>query len=76
MTGYKHSEPWDVGFLPVDDVHKLYYEQYGPRDGKTGMPANQTFDQTCCVSLNPGGSSTFCTWWPRRWDIIQQHGIL
>ena len=37
MAGYEHSEAWDVGFLPVDHVHKLYYEQYGQRDGKTGL---------------------------------------
>ncbi|OQV02950.1 hypothetical protein CLAIMM_08061 [Cladophialophora immunda] len=47
MAGHAHSEPWDVGFLPVDPVHKLYYEQYGPRDGKPvvflhGGPGGQT----------------------------------
>ncbi|WPH04585.1 proline iminopeptidase [Acrodontium crateriforme] len=32
--GYKHSEPFDSGFLAVDNIHNLYYEQYGKKDGK------------------------------------------
>jgi hypothetical protein len=36
MSGHQHSEAWDSGFLQVDDLHNLHYEQYGPRDGKPG----------------------------------------
>ncbi|KAJ9610335.1 hypothetical protein H2200_005112 [Cladophialophora chaetospira] len=47
MVGYEQSEPWDVGRLPVDDVHTLHYEQYGKRNGKPviflhGGPGGET----------------------------------
>ncbi|KAJ5388362.1 proline iminopeptidase [Penicillium cosmopolitanum] len=34
MSGYTHSEPFDVGLLPVGAIHRIYYEQYGRKDGK------------------------------------------
>ena len=34
MEGYKHSPPYNSGFLPVGSIHRLYYEQYGNPDGK------------------------------------------
>lgn len=34
--GYTHSAPYDSGFLPVGDIHKLHYEQYG---NQNGLPA-------------------------------------
>lgn len=36
MIGYEHKGPFDLGFLPVDSIHQVYYEQYGPRDGLPG----------------------------------------
>src|ERR1700760_458631 len=33
---YKHKEPFDSGFLNVDSIHKIHYEQYGNKDGKPG----------------------------------------
>jgi hypothetical protein len=35
-TGYEHDDAWDTNWLRVDDVHELYYEQYGKKDGKPG----------------------------------------
>ena len=32
--GYKHSQPYDSGFLPVGTIHRLHYDQYGNPDGK------------------------------------------
>jgi hypothetical protein len=34
--GYVHSPAYDSGFLPVSDIHTLYYEQYGKQNGKPG----------------------------------------
>jgi hypothetical protein len=36
MTGYQHDDAWDQGHLRVDDIHEVYYEQYGKKDGKPG----------------------------------------
>jgi proline iminopeptidase len=33
-TGYQHEDAWDSSWLRVDDVHELYYQQYGKKDGK------------------------------------------
>ncbi|UJO24506.1 Proline iminopeptidase [Fulvia fulva] len=33
-AGYQHPPAWDSGHLPVGEVHRLYYEQYGQHDGK------------------------------------------
>jgi hypothetical protein len=35
-TGYQHEDAWDSSWLRVDDVHELYYQQYGKKDGKPG----------------------------------------
>jgi hypothetical protein len=35
-AGYQHEPAFDSGYLQVDDVHSLYYEQYGKPDGKPG----------------------------------------
>ena len=35
-VGYAHDDAFDAGFLKVDDIHSLHYEQYGSRDGKPG----------------------------------------
>ncbi|KAF1828921.1 proline iminopeptidase [Decorospora gaudefroyi] len=34
-TGYQHEDAWDVNWLRVDDIHELYYQQFGKKDGKT-----------------------------------------
>lgn len=34
--GYLHSDPFDLGFLAVGSIHKIYYEQYGKKGGKPG----------------------------------------
>lgn len=33
MSEYK---PFDKGYLQVDEIHKIYYEQYGQKDGIPG----------------------------------------
>ena len=33
-TGYSHEAAYDSGILPVGDIHKLHYEQYGKKEGK------------------------------------------
>jgi proline iminopeptidase len=35
-VGYAHSPAYDSGILPVGDIHKIAYEQYGKKDGKPG----------------------------------------
>jgi proline iminopeptidase len=37
VMGYEHEDAWDEGWLRVDDVHEVYYQQYGKKDGKPGM---------------------------------------
>lgn len=36
MPNYQHEDAWNVDWLRVDDVHELYYQQYGKKDGKPG----------------------------------------
>jgi hypothetical protein len=36
VSGYQHDDAWDKNWLRVDDTHEIYYEQYGPKDGKPG----------------------------------------
>jgi proline iminopeptidase len=36
VTGYEHEDAWDANWLRVDDVHELYYQQFGKKDGKPG----------------------------------------
>ncbi|KAJ5946691.1 proline iminopeptidase [Penicillium verhagenii] len=45
---YKHSTPFDSGFLRVDSIHDIHYEQYGNKDGKPIV----------FVHGGPGGSSS------------------
>jgi len=33
---YAHAAAYNSGTLPVGDIHKLHYEQYGKKDGKPG----------------------------------------
>jgi proline iminopeptidase len=33
---YAHEDAFDEGFLAVGSIHKLYYSQYGKKDGKPG----------------------------------------
>ena len=35
-VGHQHEDAWDLNWLRVDDVHELYYQQYGKKDGKPG----------------------------------------
>jgi hypothetical protein len=35
-TGHQHADAWDKNWLRVDDIHEIYYEQYGPKNGKPG----------------------------------------
>jgi proline iminopeptidase len=37
VTGYEHDDTWDKDWLRVDDIHEIYYEQYGKKDGKPSM---------------------------------------
>lgn len=33
MSGYTHSSPFDEGMLPVGNIHRMYYAQYGRENG-------------------------------------------
>ncbi|KAI0205329.1 prolyl aminopeptidase [Astrocystis sublimbata] len=33
VTGYTHDAAWESSYLKVDDIHELFYEQYGKKDG-------------------------------------------
>ncbi|KAK4496134.1 hypothetical protein PRZ48_012113 [Zasmidium cellare] len=33
-TGYDHADAFDSGHLPVGSIHKIFYHQYGKKDGK------------------------------------------
>jgi proline iminopeptidase len=35
-AGYAHVDPYDIGFLQVDGIHNIYFEQYGAKDGLPG----------------------------------------
>lgn len=37
VTGFEHDDAWDEGWLRVDDVHEVHYQQYGKKDGKPSM---------------------------------------
>ncbi|KAF2099295.1 proline iminopeptidase [Rhizodiscina lignyota] len=55
--GYEHSAAYDSGFLPVGDIHKLWYEQYGQQGGKPviflhGGPGGKTTIQNTAF-FNP-----------------------
>lgn len=34
--GHQHAAAFDIGHLPVGELHEVYYEQYGKKDGKPG----------------------------------------
>ena len=36
-AGYEHDDAWDSDWLRVDDIHEIYYQQYGKKDGKPGI---------------------------------------
>jgi len=36
-TLYPEIEPWDTGRLKVSEVHEVYYEQVGQRDGPVAV---------------------------------------
>ncbi|KAF1851592.1 Het-C-domain-containing protein [Cucurbitaria berberidis CBS 394.84] len=35
VSDYQHDDAWDKNWLRVDDIHELFYQQYGKKDGKT-----------------------------------------
>jgi hypothetical protein len=37
QQGYHHTAAFDKGYLQVDSIHELYYEQYGKENGLPGM---------------------------------------
>ncbi|KAF1969874.1 proline iminopeptidase [Bimuria novae-zelandiae CBS 107.79] len=37
VTGYEHDDAWDEGYLKVDDMHEIFYQQYGKKDGKPAI---------------------------------------
>ena len=41
---YPEIEAYDTGFLKVDDVHSIYYEQSGNKEGK---PVIFVYVQVC-----------------------------
>ncbi|KAJ4366316.1 hypothetical protein N0V83_007952 [Neocucurbitaria cava] len=34
VSGYQHDDAWDKDWLKVDDIHEIFYQQYGKKDGK------------------------------------------
>ncbi|EUC30073.1 hypothetical protein COCCADRAFT_28952 [Bipolaris zeicola 26-R-13] len=34
IHSYQHEDAWNVDWLRVDDIHELYYQQYGKKGGK------------------------------------------
>ena len=44
---YKHSAPFDTGFLSVGSIHKLHYEQYGNKEGKPGTQLTEHIPLEC-----------------------------
>lgn len=34
MSAYQHSDAYDEGYIQVSSLHKVWYQQYGSRDGK------------------------------------------
>lgn len=42
IHSYQHEDAWNVDWLRVDDVHELYYQQYGKKSGKPGMYCNES----------------------------------
>jgi hypothetical protein len=36
MDGYRHEDAFDEGYIQVSDLHRIYYAQYGNRNGKAG----------------------------------------
>ncbi|KAH8695735.1 proline iminopeptidase [Phaeosphaeriaceae sp. PMI808] len=34
VIGHQHDDAWDREWLRVDDLHEIYYEQYGEKNGK------------------------------------------
>lgn len=51
-VGYVHEDAFDEGFLQVDQIHNVHYEQYGPRDGKPGKLHD--FNRCVYFSIAPG----------------------
>ncbi|KAH7086466.1 Alpha/Beta hydrolase protein [Paraphoma chrysanthemicola] len=37
VAGHQHEDAWELDWLRVDDIHELYYQQYGKKDGKPGI---------------------------------------
>lgn len=35
--GYEHPDPFDSGYIAAGSLHKLYYEQYGNKNGKPAI---------------------------------------
>ncbi|CAI7636977.1 unnamed protein product [Penicillium pancosmium] len=57
MSGYTHSEPFDVGLLPVGAIHRIYYEQYGRKDGKPGPPPKDPTSRVILLDQRGTGKS-------------------
>jgi hypothetical protein len=36
VAGHEHEDAREKDWLRVDDIHEIYYEQYGKKDGKPG----------------------------------------
>lgn len=37
VAGHQHEDAWELNWLRVDDIHELYYQQYGKKDGKPSL---------------------------------------
>lgn len=40
-VGYVHKKAFDASTLQVDDIHSIYYQQYGLKDGLPGQLAER-----------------------------------
>jgi proline iminopeptidase len=50
VAGHQHDDAWEVDWLRVDDIHELYYQQYGKKDGKPGMSDDVRETYLCILS--------------------------
>ena len=37
MSGHNHGQPFETGYLAVGEMHQIYFEQYGRKEGKPAI---------------------------------------
>ncbi len=67
------SDPFDSGYLQVDDLHTVYYEQHGQPDGKPGTKPLQTMPS---LSYKLIDLSNILARWAWRTNLQRKYDIL